>query len=323
MPERLDLAALSKVELHRHLEGCIRATTAYELGQAGGHVAPGESFEAFRAKVVVERPRALLEVLACFDHVRRSIVGLEAVARIAREAVEDAAADQLELCELRFSPLTLGRAAGLSMDETKLAVRRGVDEALAAGLPLRVPLVAVISRRHGVEMAWEVLRHIERDAGDTYVGADFASDELRHRTAAFGEVAAALAGLGLPLTVHTGEGVGPDHVADVLALPGVRRLGHAVSLSEDPALVAAVRDRELVVEICPTSNLLTGIVPSYAQHPARKLLAAGVRVALCTDNPSMFAVDLSHELAVARDSMGFSDADLKRCQAWAREAAFG
>jgi adenosine deaminase len=210
------------------------------------------------------------------------------------------------------------------MDDTTQAVRRGVDEALGAGIATtRAPLVAVISRRHGLEAAWEVVRHIAADAGDCYVGVDFASDELRHRTAAFVEVARAVAGLGLPLTVHTGEGVGADHIADILELPGVRRLGHAVSLPEDPALLAAIRDRELVVEICPTSNLRTGIVRSYAEHPARALLAAGLRVVLCSDNPALFAVDLSHELAVARDEMGFSDADLERCQGWAHEAAFG
>lgn len=321
-PQPVDWAHRSKVELHRHLEGCIRPRTAFELGQSSGQVSATESFERFRQTIVVAEPLPLLDVLACFDRVRRPIVGFDAVVRIAREAVEDAAAEHLELCELRFSPLTLAKAAGLSMDETKQAVQQGVDEARAAGAPVEVPLVVVLSRRHGLEAAWELVRHVEQDRGGCYVGVDFASDELRHRTAEFVEVARALAALGLPLTIHTGEGVGPEYVADALQLPNVARLGHALSLAEDPELVAQARDRGIVVEVCPTSTLRTGLAASYAEHPGKALFAAGVRIVICADDPALFDIDLNHELERARDDMGLSDADLERTQQWAREAAF-
>ncbi|MBI4700921.1 MAG: hypothetical protein HY744_07120 [Deltaproteobacteria bacterium] len=322
-PAALDLAALSKVELHRHLEGAIRSRTAYELGQATGVLPGTESFAQFRRRVLVDRPLPLLEVLERFDLVRRPITSAAAVARISREAIEDAAADRIELCELRYNPLTLARAAGLTMAETAAAVRRGLGEARGAGVRTEVDVCAVLSRRHGLEAAWELVRHIESDAGETFLGVDLASDELRHTSAEFTPVARALAELGLPLTVHTGEGVGPEHIRAAIELAGVRRLSHVTSLPRDPGLVAEIRARGLVVEICPSSNVLTGIVPSYAAHPARELHAAGLALVLCSDDPALFDIDLTHELGVARAEMGWSDAAIVAAQGLAREARFG
>ncbi len=323
MPSQaLDLVQLPKLDIHRHLEGCIRPRTAYELGQQIGVITPDTSFEQFRNTVVVDGPRPLLEVLKCFDVIRQSIKGEQAVACITREAIQDAAQENTELCELRYSPLTLAKAAGLSMAQVKQAVCHGVDEVRAEGVATVVTITAVISRRHGVKAAWEVVRHLEQDEGQVFVGVDFASDELRYRSAQFIEVAQALAKMGLALTIHTGEGVGPEYVADALSLPGVTRLAHAVSLAQDSELMAEVRDRGVLIEVCPTSNVRTGIVSSYAQHPARQLLDAGLRIALCTDDPTLFDIDLGHELRVARDEMGLTDQEIEQCQAWARQAAF-
>lgn len=316
----LDLARLPKVDLHRHLEGAIRPRTAFELRYGGRP--PADGFDAFRAQVVVDRPLPLLDVLACFDVVRQPIVGTEAVGRIAREAVEDAAADGVELCELRYSPLTLARAAGVTLDEVKRAVRRGIVEAQQEGVAVEVPLCVVISRRHGVDAAWELVRHVEQDRGELYAGIDFASDELRHTSAEFGEIAQALAGMGLPITVHTGEGVGPERVREAVELAGVRRLGHALTLGEDAGLLEEVRARGLTVEVSPTSNVRTRLVSSYAEHPARDFRERGLRVVICTDDPQLFDVTLSHELEVARAHLGWSDADLRESQTWAEQACF-
>jgi adenosine deaminase len=286
-------------------------------------VAVDESFESFRATVVVDRPLPLLDVLACFDVIRRPVVGAEAVARIAREALEDAATDRVELCELRYSPLTLARAAGLTMDQTRQAVCRGIAAAQEAGVAVDAPLCVVISRRHGIEAAWEVLRHVEQDQGDTYVGIDFASDELRHSSGEFSEIAQAFFDMSLPITVHTGEGVGPDRVREAVELPGVRRLGHALSLVDDLGLAEEVRSREMTVEVSPTSNVRTGLVASYGEHPARILRERGLHLVLCSDDPELFAVSLSHELKIAREQMGWTDADIEQSQAWARQACFG
>jgi adenosine deaminase len=319
----LDLAALPKVDLHRHLEGSIRPATAIALGQQSGAFAPTLTLAELRGRAVIQEPVDLFEALDRFDLLRRPIQGFAAVERIARECIEDAAADGIICANLRFSPTTLAKSAKLTVQDVFRAVQQGVESALAERPEVAVEVLAIISRRRGVEAAWDVVRELENDANRVVMGVDFASDELRHRTVEFTEVARALSQLGLPLTVHTGEGTDASAVAESLALPGVRRLGHALSLPTDPGLMREVVARGIVVEISLTSNVRTRTVDSYRSHPARAMAEAGVALAFCTDDPALFDIDLTHELKVARDQLGLTDADLVRAQAAARAAFFG
>jgi len=267
---------MTRVDLHRHLEGTIRVSTVAETCRARGLAVP---------PLEVLEPTPLLTALQRFDGFRLAVTGPAAVERIFREAVEDAVAEGLTALELRYSPYTLARAAGME-------VRALVE--LLAGLPatveLPVSLVVIVSRSRGLEAAWEVVRAVE----DVEVaGADFASDEVRVPTRAFQEVAAAFHARGLPITVHTGEGTPPAAIREALALPGVLRLGHAVSLADDESVMAEVVERGVVVECCPTSNVRVGLA-SYQDHPAQRMAEAGVPLVLCTDDPTLFRVDLEH-----------------------------
>lgn len=294
---------MTQVDLHRHLEGAIRVSTVVDRCRSLGlEVPPLEVLE----------PTPLLAALKRFDGFRLAVQSLDDVDRIFHEAVEDAVAEGLTAVELRFSPWTLARAAGASVAEV---VRRVA--ALPATVELPVSVVVIVSRSRGLDAAWEVVRASE----DVEVaGADFASDEVRVPTRAFREVAEAFVARGLPLTVHTGEGTPASAIREALDLPGVRRLGHALSLIDDPDLVAEVRDREIVVECCPTSNVRVGLA-EYDAHPGPRLSAAGVQVAICTDDPTLFGIDLAHELDVAR-GWGWSEAQIAASMALAHRARF-
>ncbi len=294
---------MTRVDLHRHLEGAIRVSTVAERCRALGVDLP---------PLEVLEPTPLLAALKRFDGFRLAVQSLDDVDRIFHEAVEDAVAEGLTALELRFSPWTLARAAGASVPDV---VRRVA--ALPATVELPVSVVVIVSRSRGLDAAWEVVRAVE----DVDVaGADFASDEVRIPTRAFAEVAEAFVGRGLPLTVHTGEGTPPSAIWEALALPGVRRLGHALSLIDDPDLVAEVRDRGIVVECCPTSNVRVGLA-DYPGHPGPRLAAQGVQVAICTDDPTLFRVDLPHELDVAR-GWGWTDEQVAASMALAARARF-
>jgi adenosine deaminase len=312
----LDLSALPKAEVHRHLEGCIRPETVWELERELGHIPAGLGLAAFRERLVIREPVPLLEALERFDEFRRPLRGRAAVLRICREALADARFENIRWLELRVSPVTLAAATGISMPEVLAAVREAAAEARADFECLR--FACVVSRRRGVEAAWETVRVLEQDAARTFAAVDLASDELRHASSEFAGVARALADLGFGLTVHTGEGVPASFVARALELPGIERLGHALSLADDSGLVAEVAARGLLVEVCPTSNQRVGLVPDLRRHPAIALREAGVEVAICTDDPSLFGVDLAHELGLARAEMGFDDEALALCQDRAR-----
>ena len=103
---------------------------------------------------------------------------------------------------------------------------------------------------------------------------------------------------------------------------GARRLAHGVSVADDPDVTALARDRGIVLDMCPTSNLLTRAVPSLAEHPARRLLRAGVRVTINTDDPGLFGIDLTHEVERARRELGFTDTDLALATRHALDGSF-
>ncbi len=316
----LDLGCMEKTEIHRHLEGCIRPSTAFELSQDNGLIAVDQDFETFERGLVIRSPIPLLEALDRFDRFRAPIRGRRAVARIVREAIHDAAADNVRRLELRFSPLTLASSSGLSLAELFDIIRQVSPQAAKEAGLLALSWVVVISRRRGLEGAWKVVRAVQHYGTDWIAGVDFASDEARHRTAEFAAVAQTLNNLGLPLTVHTGEGVGPEHVAEALALPGVRRLGHGLSLVQDPQLLAEVVRRQIVVEVCPTSNLRAGVVAHLGQHPLHRMREVGVAVVFCADDPTLFDIELSDELRLLRSEFGLSDDALTHAEERARAA---
>ena len=154
-------------------------------------------------------------------------------------------------------------------------------------------------------------------------GFGLAGDEAGHPPAPFARAFALAAEAGLGLTCHAGEWAGPESVRGALALPGpVTRLGHGVRAIEDPGLVGELAARGIVLEVCPTSNVVLGAYPSYPEHPFPRLRAAGVRVTLGSDDPPYWQATIGGEYAVARDVWGLGEAALREVTRTAIAAAF-
>lgn len=316
-----DLRTLPKVELHRHLEGAIRLQTVLDLYRDAGAPLDAETPQELAPKAQVLRPMgSLAEVLAYFSVAQGAVASLAAVERIAYEAVEDLAADNVRLAELRFSPDFLCRPHGLDWDEAMGAIVAGVDRARAEH-DVAVGLIAIVSRSYGLESARRTvafaLRHRQH-----LVGFDLADEELDHPPERYVEVLAPIREAGLPLTAHYGEAAGPSYPRAAIELLGARRLGHGVSVAADPDVTALAIGRGVTLEMCPTSNHRTRAVASLREHPALRLLRQGARVTLSTDDPGLFGIDLTHELEVARRDLGFTMADLRRITAYALDASF-
>ncbi len=138
----------------------------------------------------------------------------------------------------------------------------------------------------------------------------------------FGELYSQARGRGLRLTAHAGETTGPESVWQALEI-GAERIGHGIRAIEDPLLVAHLRDREIPLEICITSNLRTGSVPSLREHPVKRLFDAGVPILLNTDDPALFECSLAGEYALAAREFGFTPEELAGIAANSRRFAFG
>jgi adenosine deaminase len=307
----MDLKAAAKVDLHRHLEGAIRLQTLIDLYRDAGEPLPEATPELLAPRAQVLEPmRSLEAVLAFFEVAQRSFFDPEAAERIAVEAVEDLAADEVRLAELRFSPEFLATPHGLDWDEAFAAIVRGVDRA-SHEHDVAVGLIAIASRGYGIASAERTvefaLRHREQ-----LVGFDLADDERAYPPSMFADVLAPLRDAGLPLTAHYGESTGATFPREAIEALGVRRLGHGVSVGDDPEVAALARERGIALEMCPTSNHRTNAVARLEDHPARRLLDEDVLVTINTDDPGLFAIDLTHELETCVDVLGFTDEDVRR-----------
>jgi len=317
----LGLRTMPKVDLHRHLEGAVRLRTLLDLYREAGDPLPETTPEELAPRAQVLEPMDGLETVLAFfgiaQHVFRDIAAVE---RIAFEAVEDLAADQVRLAELRFSPDFLCSPHGLDWDGAMEAIVRGVERA-AREHDVAVGLIAIFSRTYGMGSLRRTvdfaLRWRER-----LVGFDLADEERRFPPSMYVEALAPIAEAGIPLTAHYGESGGPQLPREAIEALGARRLGHGVSVAHDPEVTALARERGVTLEMCPTSNHRTRAVASLAEHPARRLLDEGVRVTINTDDPALFGIDLTHELEVCRRDLGFTEADLRRVTANAIDASF-
>ena len=295
------------VDLHRHLEGSIRPATSVEFAARAG------IYELPRAALVAaEREEGLLPYLAKIENATALVRTLENWRRVTAEAVADAASDGLSAVELRFSPQFIAGVTGLDADDVIEAVS---DAAAGTGLPIEVGLIGIIVRDEGPDSAVVQARRLLRHQGKL-AGVDLAGDEAGYPAALFAPAFRLAHENGLPVTVHAGEAAGPRSVWDALGL-GPRRIGHGVRSAEDPRLMAHLAAAGVTLEVAITSNVQTGAARNRAEHQLATLVAAGVRVALCTDNPAVSDTRLTREYEIARDLVDAASLDLIRQNALA------
>ncbi len=302
-----ELRALPKAELHQHLDGSVRPETAVELAAAIGMELPLE--EARRRMVAPPRCRDQAELLSYFDLPIALLQTAEALERATRELIEDLAADGIRYAEIRWAP-RLHLEGGLSVPAVLDAVARGVAEAALVHGPAgpRVALIVTAMRSHP-PAANVALAEAAAEFGMPIVGFDLAGLESAWpappHAAAF---QAARAG-GLALTCHAGEIPGAERVREVLDF-GVRRIAHGGTAIADATLVGLLRERDVTLDLCPTSNVQAGIVGELAEHPIAALHRAGVSVTINTDDRTVTGTTLSEEMVRTAEALDIADGEL-------------
>ncbi len=314
-PERMArlAAALPKVETHLHLDGALSPETVLRLAEATpGSPLRGLSVGEIRRKVVVDQPRASLgAVLAAFGAYYPLLRTADAVELSAYELARDCARQNILYAEVRFAP-SLQQAEDFPMeavlDAALLGLERGRrDFGVGSGVILcLLRPFSVVDRDSNEAMAALAVAR----AGRGVVGLDVAdAGPGDQRLSEYGDWLRRGRAAGLGLTAHAGESPRGGEIEDALEI-GVDRIGHGIILRERPDLRAEILRRGIVVEVNPTSNLRTGAVASYREHPARAWKDEGLKVTLSTDDPGVFGIDLAHEYeALARDA-GFTAEDL-------------
>jgi len=310
------------VDLHRHLDGSVRLATVLDIARRHGIHLPADDVEGLRPYAQIQGAvPSLMDFIAKMDLFKQIFVDVEAIERIAYENVEDAVAEGIDYIELRFSPAFMGERYGIAPHVVTGAICAGL-RAARARLPIQAQLIAIMSRHLGEERCWEELEAAIAHQHEGIVAVDLAGDEANFPGQRFRRHFDRARAAGFHITVHAGEADGPASVRQAIEELGAERLGHAVRATEDPAVLDMIAERGVAIESCPTSNIQTSTVASYAAHPLPLFLRRGMLVSLGTDDPGISALDLPYEYRVARAELGLLAEELRRLQANGVAAAF-
>jgi adenosine deaminase len=304
-----------KAELHVHLEGTAPPALIRRLAARNGlPVPPGVlgSDDEFEWS-------DFLHFLRTYDLAASVIRTAQDYRDVTFEYLSSCAAEGAIYVELIASP-DHAAAVGLSDAEHYAGIAQGIDDARDAhGIEARIVIAAV--RNLGVDAAEAIARRHADDRHSYVVGFNLVGDEAAWPASLFSRAYEVAAASGLGCTVHAGEHDGPDSIRAALELP-ITRMSHGVRAIEDPALVAELAERQVVLEVCPSSNVALGLFPSYEDHPLGALREAGVRVTLGSDDPPYFGCSIGAEYAVARERHGLEEEQLIEVTRLAVEAGF-
>ena len=325
------IRAAPKVLLHDHLDGGLRAETIIDIASETGYTNLPTTDPLQLADVISRGANRndLVLYLETFAHTVAVMQTKDALERVATECAEDLADDGVVYAEIRFAP-ELHQEQGLTLDEVLEAVLTGFERG-SANRPIVVRTIcsAMRQRASSVEIAQLAIRY--RDRG--VAGFDIAGPEAGHPPArhldAFSEVMRA----NFHITIHAGEAFGLPSIAEAIQVCGAERLGHGVRIVDDitfhddgtatlGTLAAFVRDRRLPLEMCPSSNMHVGAVPSIADHPIGPLAKLRFRVTVNTDNRLVSGTTMSNEFLLLHEAFGWDLSDMRWATINAMKSAF-
>jgi adenosine deaminase len=330
-----DLRSAPKVLLHDHLDGGLRPASVVDLAAQTGYdgLPTTDVDELGRWFVEAASSGSLEDYLETFAHTVGVMQTREALSRVAAECAEDLAADGVVYAEVRYAP-ELHVQAGLSLEDVVRAVNEGFREgerrAAAAGNKIRVGalLTAMRHAARSMEIAELVVRH--RDDG--VVGFDIAGAEAGYPPTRHLDAFEYLQRENAHFTIHAGEGFGLPSIWQAIQWCGADRLGHGVRIIDDITvdgddvrlgrLAAYVRDKRIPLEMCPTSNVMTGAAKSIEEHPIGLLRKLYFRVTVNTDNRLMSGTSMTREFVQLRDAFGYDLRDFQWFTVNAMKSAF-
>ena len=305
------LRRLPKVQLHCHLEGSLRAETFIELAALYGVStvyepgAPGAFAPALQAAAhEVYQFNDFNEFLLIFAAVCRSLRTPADYVRLLREYTEDARTHNVMYAELFVSP-SVWRFFNpdLDLEETLYLLWCAAGDEATKGGP-RIRFIVDLTRNFGAESAMEMARFAASFRGYGCVGIGLGGDEARFPPELFTDAFAYAREKGLHAVVHAGEAAGAKSIRNAIELLHAERIGHGIRAVEDPAVLELLIEKNIPLEVCPTSNFRTGVVLPDAVHPLKDLERAGVSIVLDSDDPAIFRTDVTAEYAFAEQLVG-------------------
>jgi adenosine deaminase len=313
--------ALPKTDLHLHLDGSVRPETMLELGREQGIRLPADDVVSLEKLVRMgEGERSLERYLKAFDYTLAVLQEKEPIERCAYELAADCAHENVRYIEVRFSPI-LHTRHGLSLKDSVEAVRSGLER---AEREFRIQTgIIICGIRHISPESSLVLAQLALEyKGAGVVGFDLAGAEehfpaKKHREAFF-----LILNNNINCTVHAGEAFGPSSIAQAVHYCGAHRVGHGTRLCEDPDLLQYVNDHRIPLEMCLSSNVHTGAIERFSDHPIKFYLDEGLRVTLNTDNRLISNTSITREFMLGIEHCGLTLHDIEALVVYGFKSAF-
>jgi adenosine deaminase len=323
-PSSEELKLMPKVELHCHLELAIRSNTLREFAQVSGLDVSTD--EAFAEAFLIQKPMGELKsVLHKFLNTRNVITQEDWMERIAFEACEDMyLLSNVRILELRYAPsFLLDHHTDMHADQLQEAIIRGVERAEQT-YPMAVGLICILQRTKTVEEN-EKWVDFALKPQNRFIALDLADNEVDFNPEPFIPLFQKAKEGGLGITVHAGEpkvaGISRN-IRIAIEQMGADRIGHGLQAIEDPEVIDLLIKRGIPLELCPTSNWLTGACSSLETHPFKALYDAGVKTTINTDDPGIMCTNLLNEYELLAAKCGIEVACFEACNKWALEFSF-
>ena len=314
-----------KVDLHFHLDGSIPPKLSWNLAKKKGIKLKTGNFEEFKKSVEVdENCKSLYDFLKCFDIPVEIMQDEESLEECAYEVVNLAAKEGIVYLEIRFAP-QLHKKKGLDEEKIVEAVLKGIKKGMESNPSIKVSLIlcAMVLGKASLnhEDNMKTIRVAKKFLGKGVVAVDLAGAEGVTPMESFRDLFEEANKLNIPFTIHAGESMGPENIKTAISF-GAKRIGHGVTSIKSEEVMKEIKNKNITLEMCITSNLKCNVVPSFKEHPIKKLYDYGIKVTVNTDDMAILKTNIDKEYEILIKELGFTYNDLIKMNMNSIEASF-
>ena len=312
---------LPKIELHCHLDGSLRVETVKELGIQYNVELPTDNCDLLKdyLKAPLECD-SLSTYLNKFDLPISVMQSKQALSRCAYELVEDYALENTKYLEIRFNPYAHTKG-GLTLKEVIASVIEGTNKG-QGDYDLKVNVILSFNRGQKTHDIYKLIEEGKEFIGKGVVAIDLCGEERESFVRKYIKPIKVAREVGFKVTIHAGETGYPKNVIEAIEYLDARRIGHGVAIIHDAPCLEYVTSSNVLLEVCPTSNIQTKAFASYQDHPVDEFLKRGINLSIGTDNRTVSNISLSDEYTILEKTFGWSQSEFAKVYNMSIDASF-
>lgn len=286
---------LPKIELHCHLDGSVRIETIIDIAKKDGIYLPSYNKDDIKTLVQVSKDcKSLNEYLDKFDLANQVMQTKKNIERITFELLEDAQSENIKYMEIRFSPI-LHTKHGLSIKEVIKSVINGIEKA-ERKYEIKANIILSCMRNMSIDKGIMIVEEGKEFLGRGVIAIDLAGPEIEGFCKEFKPLVDLARKYGYKITIHAGEASGPQNVIDAINILGASRIGHGVRIKDIKDIYNLIKEKNVCLEMCPTSNIQTKAIDDIKNYPLYEFLREGIGITINTDNRTVSNIDLTNEM---------------------------